>query len=309
MKRILSVVLVLSLVLTAAVATPLQVQVQAAQSGDYTFTITKSNSTSDLLGYTNYSNGTVYIPEKLGGLPILNIGPYAFANHTEIKRIIIPAKVGVLWNGAFNGCTKLTSVYFLGNAPTTGLNVFQNCPKSLAIFYLPGKTGFTNPWSGLTTYPELLIPPTTNTVTDKMNTISGTSESDWPVVVGIGKVKYKASVVSKKWKVTLPKKFAAGTKFTVGTVLGDTSSLLAMRFVLPAIPTVNKIKPNSFYVKGTATKGAMVYIRIALKDFSAKANAKTGAFYVKTAKIYKGNVVNIACKINGVFSELKEIIV
>ncbi len=211
------------------------------------------------------NKGPIYIPENLGGFPVMNIGPYAFANHTELRSVIIPEKVGLMGPASFSGCSNLNSVYFLGAAPVliNNPNVFLNCAPSITIFYLSGKTGFPNPWYGFTPVLELLITPKTNTVTDKMNTISGTSET----------------------------------------------SLTAMRFVLPAIPTVNKILPDSIYVKGIATKGATVYVKVALKNYSAKASAKTGAFSVKTAKIVKGNVVYVYSKINGVFSELKEIIV
>ena len=316
MKRILSVVLVVVLTLAlaagAVVFAPMQVRVQAAQSGDFTFSIETKTSSATILGYTGSVNkGPVYIPENLGGFPVVIIAPYAFANHTELRSVIIPEKVGLMGPASFSGCSNLNSVYFLGAAPVliNNPNVFLNCAPSITIFYIQGKTAFPNPWYGFDPVLELLITPKTSTVTDKMNTISGTSESDWPVAVTVGMVKYKASVVSKKWKVTLPKKLAAGTKFTVCTELGDATSLTAMRFVLPATPTVNKIKPNSYYVKGTATKGATVYVKITLKNYSAKASAKTGAFSVKTTKIFKGNVVYVYSKINGVFSELKEIIV
>jgi hypothetical protein len=38
-------------------------------------------------------------------------------------------------------------LYFKGNAPTANLNVF-NGAANVTSYYLPGKTGWTNPWKG-----------------------------------------------------------------------------------------------------------------------------------------------------------------
>jgi len=47
-------------------------------------------------------------------------------------------------------------MYFYGNAPTTIGQVFYNCASNFKIYYIDGKTGWTNPWNGIVT--ETFIP-------------------------------------------------------------------------------------------------------------------------------------------------------
>jgi ABC-type transport system involved in multi-copper enzyme maturation permease subunit len=48
-------------------------------------------------------------------------------------------------NFAFGYCTSLTSVVFLGNAPTMGIGVFYSTASGFTVSYYNGATGFTSP--------------------------------------------------------------------------------------------------------------------------------------------------------------------
>jgi hypothetical protein len=50
-------------------------------------------------------------------------------------------------NGAFYNCTNLKDVYFLGNAPRIGSDVFYGVTNA-TIYYLPGTTGWTDTLGG-----------------------------------------------------------------------------------------------------------------------------------------------------------------
>jgi hypothetical protein len=48
---------------------------------------------------------------------------------------------------AFSGCTSLTGVYFKGNAPSVGLDVFNNA-NNVTVYYLPGTTDWGPTFAG-----------------------------------------------------------------------------------------------------------------------------------------------------------------
>ena len=52
--------------------------------------------------------------------------------------------------GAFANCTGLTGVFFVGDAPTLGSDVFSG-DDSATVYYLPGTTGWGPTFGGLTT--------------------------------------------------------------------------------------------------------------------------------------------------------------
>jgi len=47
----------------------------------------------------------------------------------------------------FQSCTSLTGVYFLGNAPSVGLTVFNNATL-VTVYYLTGTTGWNATFGG-----------------------------------------------------------------------------------------------------------------------------------------------------------------
>ncbi|MEI6579392.1 MAG: leucine-rich repeat protein, partial [Eubacteriales bacterium] len=81
-----------------------------------------------------------------------SISSKAFNNCTGLSSVNIPYGVNEIGKMAFNGCSSLTTAFFYGNAPkTVGSNIFSNCATGFTVYYLNGKTDFTNPWNGYTT--------------------------------------------------------------------------------------------------------------------------------------------------------------
>jgi len=65
--------------------------------------------------------------------------------------LVIPEGVTSIGHYAFSGCGGLSSVTFMGDAPTTmGSDVFADMSNDLIIYYQPGASGFDAPeWQGI----------------------------------------------------------------------------------------------------------------------------------------------------------------
>ena len=67
----------------------------------------------------------------------------------------LPSSVTSLRKAAFEGCSGLTSVYFMGNAPIVGVDVFSSASK-VTVYNIAGKTGWDASFAGRPT--ELWAP-------------------------------------------------------------------------------------------------------------------------------------------------------
>lgn len=96
--------------------------------------------TQAFMGCTNLTK--VILPNNLE-----IIEPNAF-NGSGIRAITIPATTHVIYDSAFNNCTNLTSVRFLGDYyQSLGDTLFYNCPNLKDIFVPWGEdTNFGEPW-------------------------------------------------------------------------------------------------------------------------------------------------------------------
>ncbi len=72
------------------------------------------------------------------------VGYGAFSYCSSLTNIVIPKSVTFIDNGAFSECSNLKGVYFEGSAPSVGNSPFV---APVVIYYRPGTTGWTNPWS------------------------------------------------------------------------------------------------------------------------------------------------------------------
>ena len=89
-----------------------------------------------------------------------------------------------LATAAFEDCTKLTSVTFLGDAPASfGRDVFLDAAPGFTIYYIPGSNGFTSPtWEGYSAQElSLSLSSDTQSATSQggTNTVKVTSNTSW----------------------------------------------------------------------------------------------------------------------------------
>jgi len=146
------------------------VEYPPGRSGDYTLPSTVTNIWDNAFN-SCLKIGTVTIPDGILRIghgafiyssvsnvtiapTVTEIGANAFAVCTNLTRLVIPAIVNYIWSYSFSYCSNLTSVYFLGDRPSTDFTLFFF--YNLTLYYLPGTTGWTSPFAGL---PALLWNP------------------------------------------------------------------------------------------------------------------------------------------------------
>lgn len=91
-----------------------------------------------ITGYTG-SESTVVIPDEIDGVPVTQIGRYAFSNNQTLESIVIGQNVTLIYPEAFDGCNNLKTVRFLGKQVPEGYygNHCLYYAKNLGTIYVP----------------------------------------------------------------------------------------------------------------------------------------------------------------------------
>ncbi len=82
---------------------------------------------------------------------VTNIGSYTFAYCSNLEKVTMGTSVHSIGYRGFIGCNKLYEVKFLGDAPWMDIQVFDGSDSNFKIYYIFGKSGFSNPWYGYNT--------------------------------------------------------------------------------------------------------------------------------------------------------------
>jgi hypothetical protein len=102
------------------------------------------------------SLSSVTIPDS-----VTSIEAVAFDGCYDPTNVIIPASVTSFGGYEFFGCSRLTSVYYGGDAPAPDSTTFS-FDNNATVYYLPGTTGWSSPFDGVPTalwrlpYPVIL---------------------------------------------------------------------------------------------------------------------------------------------------------
>ncbi|MEI8206086.1 MAG: leucine-rich repeat protein [Kiritimatiellales bacterium] len=102
----------------------------AGQAGDYTYTT--NNGKITITGYIG-SGGAVTITNKINGLPVTSIGPYAFNRCTNLTSVTIPSSITSIRYQAFNSCTSLTSIAIPSSVTSIDDRAFFSCTSLTSI--------------------------------------------------------------------------------------------------------------------------------------------------------------------------------
>jgi hypothetical protein len=105
----------------------------ALQSGDFTYTV--SGGTVTITGYTG-SGGDVVIPAAIHFMPVKYIGNGAFYGCSSLTSVTIPKSVTSIGKMAFSGCTGLTNMTIPDRVRSIGDNAFSHCSglTNISIF-------------------------------------------------------------------------------------------------------------------------------------------------------------------------------
>lgn len=88
-------------------------------------------------GYSG-AGGTLRIPDKIAGRPVIVIGNDAFNGRAAIRSVILPASVEAIGNAAFAGCSGMESIEMPASLVGIGFDAFHQC-KLLKSITLPSR--------------------------------------------------------------------------------------------------------------------------------------------------------------------------
>ena len=88
------------------------------------------------------------MPETWQGQPVTGIGPYAFANQTQLRRVTLPKSISSIDNHAFYNCSSLEQLTLLKGVDSVGNGVLTLLAISQAGFM----SSTTKSWFGFRLY-------------------------------------------------------------------------------------------------------------------------------------------------------------
>lgn len=86
------------------------------------------NGTAVITGYSGDSN-TCMIPEILDACPVTGVGAFAFSEHRQLERIVIPESVKQIGAHAFYNCRALRQIDLYDSVEEIGDGAFKNCDQ------------------------------------------------------------------------------------------------------------------------------------------------------------------------------------
>lgn len=102
--------------------------------GDYLYRVTEEGEA--VIREYNGPEETLYIPDALGGCPVVQLDSWAFSGNTALKAVIVPEGVTTVGSFAFSGCRQLRSVRLPDSVTAMGSGCF-NCCWALEEAVLP----------------------------------------------------------------------------------------------------------------------------------------------------------------------------
>ncbi|MGM9554591.1 MAG: leucine-rich repeat domain-containing protein [Faecousia sp.] len=127
--------------------------------------------------YFDSANGVIYagddsityadIPAEINGVAVIGIGDGAFAGCTDLTSVTLPESVTSIANSAFEGCTGLTSMTLPEGVTSIGNYAFSGCTGLTSVTLPEGVTSIGNyAFSGCTGLTSVTIPESVTSIGD-----------------------------------------------------------------------------------------------------------------------------------------------
>ncbi len=139
-RKIVLISVILAILLSVSIVIGVCLNMQGAD-GEYSYLrYVEVNGGIRIVGLTDKTLKEVSIPEKINGLPVTEIGEYAFKNCINIKAVTIGDSATTIGDYAFDGCTGLTSVTIPNSVTSIGDYAFCNCTGLTSVVIPNGVT-------------------------------------------------------------------------------------------------------------------------------------------------------------------------
>lgn len=103
---------------------------------DMRFTFNSKKKECTITQYSSTNSSEIIIPETHNGYKIVGIDSNVFANHAEIKTVVLPETITEIGDRAFSGCINLSDLQLPYSLKKIGEEAFKSCGK-LESFIAP----------------------------------------------------------------------------------------------------------------------------------------------------------------------------
>lgn len=145
--------------IVCALSAPLFAATETVNGITWQYSITYGEATIESWTSTAAVPTDISIPETLGGVPVTQIGNYAFYDCSSLTSVVIPKSVTTIGVGVFEACSSLTSVVIPEGVTEIGSGAFSGCSSLTSVVIPESVTEIGNlAFSGCSSLTSVVLP-------------------------------------------------------------------------------------------------------------------------------------------------------